>query len=142
MTILKNQTQIVEEFSKLQDWQSRYRKIIQTGKLLPRLDPSLRTEENRIKGCQSQVWLHARLEDELLIFEAGTDSILVRGLVALVLRVFSGHSPKEILAAKVTFINDLGLGENLSQNRSNGLIAMIKQIQYYALAFQALLDRK
>ncbi len=133
------QAAIVADFARLDDWQARYRKIILTGKAMPPLDPAHKTDQNKVKGCQSQVWLHAHLESDRIIYEGDSDAAIVRGLVALVLRVFSGHTPDEVLAAEITFVNDLGLSDHLTQNRSNGLAAMVKQVKFYAIAFNALL---
>jgi len=140
-TILDRQRAIVERFNAIGDWESRYREIIARGKALPDLPDELRKDENKVKGCQSQVWLHADLEDGTLAFQADSDAAIVRGLIALLLEVFDHQPPAEILTADTTFIDDIGLIEHLSQTRSNGLSAMLKQIKYYALAYDAVLKR-
>ena len=140
-TIGDRQRAIVERFNAIGDWENRYREIIQKGKALPDLPEELRTEENKVKGCQSQVWLHANLDDGTVKFQADSDASIVRGLIALLLEVFDEQPPSEILAADTTFIDDIGLIEHLSQTRSNGLSAMLKQIKYYALAYDAVLKR-
>jgi len=133
--------EIVGRFHAIGDWESRYREIIQLGKRLPPMPHELQTEENKVKGCQSQVWLSPRLEDGALHFWADSDAAIVRGLVALLVEVYNGHSPAEILASDPCFVDRLGLMEHLSQTRSNGLSAMLKQIKYYALAYDAILKR-
>lgn len=137
MTIKEIQEEIVEEFSMFDDWMERYEHLIALGKSLPLIDARYKTEENIIKGCQSKVWVHGALEDKKVVFTADSDAILTKGLVALLLRVFSNRSPKEILDASTAFIDDIGLKEHLSPTRANGLLAMIKQLKIYALAFQS-----
>jgi len=141
LSIQDAQAAVVADFARLDDWQARYRKIILTGKAMQRLDDAHKTDQNKVKGCQSQVWLHATLDEGRVIYQGDSDAAIVRGLVALVLQVFSGHTPDEILASEITFINDLGLSDHLTQNRSNGLAAMVKQVKFYAIAFNALLAR-
>ncbi|MBI1318550.1 MAG: SufE family protein [Candidatus Hydrogenedens sp.] len=140
-SIAEKQADITASFQAIDDWESRYRKIIQLGKALPDMPEERKTEDNKVKGCQSQVWLHAALENGRLVFQADSDAAIVRGLIALLLEVYSGQTPAEILAADQTFIDDIGLIEHLSQTRSNGLSAMIKQIKYYALAYDAVIKR-
>ena len=115
----------------------KYEHIIEIGKYLPLIEEKYKIEENLIKGCQSRVWLHAELVDGKLIFTADSDAIITKGIVGLVIQVFSNHTPKEIIDADLFFINKIGLQEHLSPTRSNGLLAMIKQIRMYAIAFQA-----
>ncbi len=129
--------EIVLEFNALPDWESKYRRLIGLGKELPVMPENLKTDDNKVRGCQSQVWLHARFENGKVFFTADSDASIVKGLIALLLRVYSGLSPQEILAQSPDFIQELGLNANLSQARSNGLVAMIKQIKFYALAFSA-----
>lgn len=140
-TIQDKQREIVERFRAIGDWENRYREIIQTGKKLPDLPEELRTEDNKVKGCQSQVWLHAGLDNGDVVFQADSDAAIVRGLIALLLQVYNHQAPSEILASDETFLDDIGLIEHLSQTRSNGLSAMLKQIKYYALAYDALSKR-
>jgi cysteine desulfuration protein SufE len=141
MSLIERQRQIIAEFAGLSDWEERYKKLIEFGKSLPELPPEKRLEDYKVKGCQSQVWIHARLEDGRVIFEADSDALLVRGLVALLLRVYSGATPQEILTVPPDFVKDIGLESKLSPSRANGLVSMIKQMKYYAMAFQSLLTR-
>jgi cysteine desulfuration protein SufE len=137
MTIKEKQEDIVEEFSMFDEWMDKYEYIIELGKELPLIDERYKTDDNLIKGCQSRVWLHAELVDGQLIFTADSDAIITKGIVGLVIQVFSGHTPKEIIDADLFFIDRIGLQEHLSPTRSNGLLAMLKQIRMYAIAFQA-----
>ncbi len=137
MTIQETEQEIIDEFSVLDDWMDRYSLLIDQANDMPALDEKYKTDSNLIEGCQSRVWLQADLEDGKVILQADSDAILVRGIAALLVRVFSGHTPQEIIDADLTFIDAIGLREHLSPTRSNGLLAMIKQIKLYALAFQA-----
>lgn len=137
MTIKEIQEDIVEEFSMFDDWMQRYEYIIELGKTLPLIEEQFKTPENIIKGCQSQVWLHAEKKEDFLYFTADSDAILTKGIIAILIRVFSGHSAKEILEANLDFVDEIGLKEHLSPTRANGLVSMIKQIRMYALAYQA-----
>lgn len=142
MTIETVQQELVASFSDLTDWRDRYRRIIELGRELPELPEAYRLDENIVKGCQNRVWLHAELsEDGLVTFHADSEAQIVRGLVAMLVRVYSGQSPDDIIAAPPTFIQDLRLSENLTMNRTNGLTAMIKQMKFYALAFKAMQGR-
>lgn len=141
LSIHEKQQALVKEFAELSDWEERYAKIIKLGKTLPDLDEKYKTESNRIKGCQSQVWLHASLEDNKVVYQADSDATIVRGLAALLVHVFSGHQPDEILASNVDFLKEMHLMSHLSQSRANGLGSMIKQFKNYAIAFQHLLSR-
>ncbi len=134
MSIKELQHEIVDEFSMFDDWMQRYEYIIDLGKSLPLIDEKYKTDENTIKGCQSKVWLHADQEDGKINFTADSDAILTKGIIAVLIRVFSGHSPQEILDADTDFINEIGLKEHLSPTRANGLVSMVKQIKMYALA--------
>lgn len=128
------------EFESLGDWEDRYKKIIQLGKNLPDLPESERTEEAKVKGCQSQVWLHADLTPEgRLVFRGDSDALLVKGLVALLLGIYSGSTPEEILKTPPDFLKKLGFEGNLSPSRANGLFSMMKQIRHFAMAYQVLL---
>ncbi len=139
MTLDQRQQFIIDEFSQIQGWEARYKKIIEVGKNLPELDPEFKKEDLKVKGCQSQVWIHARLDEKKKIqFRGDSDALIVRGLVALVLKVYSDASPDEILQSEPRFISGIGLESHLSPSRTNGLFAMIKQIKYYAAAFKAL----
>jgi cysteine desulfuration protein SufE len=136
MSIKEEQDAIIEDFSFFTDWMDKYEYIIQLGKELPLIDEQYKTEDNLIKGCQSRVWLHAAFEDGKLLFTADSDAVITKGLVGMVIRVLSGHSPKEIMDADIYFIDAIGLKDHLSPTRSNGLLSMLKQIKLYALALQ------
>ena len=131
------QQQIIDEFSVFTDWMDKYEYLIELGKELEPLPDSDKTEQNLIKGCQSQVWLTANYADGLVIFRADSDAIITKGIIGLLIKVLSGLSPKEIIDADLHFIDAIGLRENLSPTRSNGLVSMIKQIKMYAVAFAA-----
>ena len=137
MTIKEIQEEIVDEFSMFDDWMERYEHLIALGKSLPLIEPQYKTEENIIKGCQSKVWVHGALDQQKVVFTADSDAILTKGLVALLLRVFSNRTPQEILDADTKFIDEIGLKEHLSPTRANGLLSMVKQLKLYALAFQS-----
>ncbi len=140
-TIDEIQDEIIEEFSDLEDWMDRYQLLIDLGSDQPPLDERYKNEQNLIDGCQSRVWLQADLTSEgLLHFQAESDALIVKGMVALLLRVLSDHTPQEILDANLYFIEEIGLKEHLSPTRSNGLLAMLKQMKMYALAFQSRLS--
>ena len=132
--IAQLQSEIVEEFAFFDDWSDKYALIIDLAKEAPPFPEAFRTEENKVKGCQSQVWFHAENKNGILYFYGDSDALIVKGLVVLLLRVFSGHSAKEILETPLFFIEKIGLGTHLSSTRSNGLAAMIKQIKLYAIA--------
>jgi len=139
MNLKERGDQISAEFSKLSSWEDRYKKIIALGKALPDLPEELRTEEAKVKGCQSQVWLHAKLNSRGEIeFQGDSDALLVKGLVALLLKIYSGSTPKEILTTPPDFLKAIGFEGNLSPSRANGLFSMIKQIRYYATAYGVL----
>lgn len=137
MTIKEIQDEIIDEFSMFEDWEERYQYVIDLGKTLPLVEEQYKTEENIIKGCQSKVWLHGEQQDGKVVFTADSDAILTKGIIAILIRVFSNQSPKDILDADTTFIDEIGLKEHLSPTRANGLVSMIKQIKMYALAFSA-----
>ena len=136
MTIKEIQEEIIDEFSMFDDWMERYEYIIELGKSLPIIDEKYKLDENLIKGCQSKVWLYSELDDESVKFTADSDAILTKGIVALLLRVYSGQKPEDILAAETHFIDEIGLKEHLSPTRANGLVSMLKQIKMYAIAQQ------
>jgi cysteine desulfuration protein SufE len=137
MTIKEIQEEIIDEFSMFDDWMERYEYIIELGKSLPLIDDVNKKDENLIKGCQSKVWIHAAVEKEAILFTADSDAILTKGIVALILRVYSNQSPKDILDTDTEFINEIGLKEHLSPTRANGLGSMIKKIKLYALGYQS-----
>ncbi len=137
MTINEIQDEIIEEFSGFDDWMDKYQLLIDLGNEQEPLDEQYKTESNLIDGCQSRVWLQADYKDGIINFTAESDALIVKGIVALLIRVLSGHTPQEILDADLYFINEIGLKEHLSPTRSNGLLAMVKQMRMYALAFQA-----
>jgi cysteine desulfuration protein SufE len=137
MTIQAIQQEIIEEFAGLGEWMDRYNYLIDLGKDLPMIDPAFRNDEYLIRGCQSRVWLNAELDGDRIVFTADSDAIITKGLAALIIRVFTNHTPDEILGANLDFIDQIGLKEHLSPTRSNGLVSMIRQIRYYALAWQA-----
>ncbi len=137
-TIEETQEEIIDDFSAIDDWMDRYAMIIDMGNSLPPIDDALKTPDRLIEGCQSRVWLDARLSPEGRVsFTADSDAIIVKGIIAMLVKVLNGHTPDEILEADLHFINDIGLAENLSPTRSNGLLAMLKQMRAYALAFKA-----
>ena len=135
MTINDIQDEIIEEFSGFDDWMDKYQQLIDLGTSQPSLDEKYKTEQNLIDGCQSRVWLQADYVDGKIHFTAESDALIVKGIVALLIRVLSDHTPQEILDADLYFIEQIGLKEHLSPTRSNGLVAMVKQIRLYALAF-------
>lgn len=134
MTIFEIEQEIIEEFALFDDWMQRYEHIIDLGKNLPLIAPEFKMEDYLIKGCQSQVWLHASKQNEVLHFTADSDAIITKGLVALMVRVMSGQTPADIVSAPLNFINQIGLTEHLSPTRANGLLAMVKQMKLYAKA--------
>lgn len=135
MTINEAQDEVIEEFSGFTDWMDRYQMLIDLGNDLEPLDERYKTEQNLIDGCQSRVWLQADYGGNVITFTAESDALIVKGIIALLIQVLSGHTPKEILDADLYFIDRIGLKEHLSPTRSNGLLAMVKQIRMYALAF-------
>lgn len=136
MTIEQIQEEIIDEFSVFDDWMDKYQLLIDMGNALPALDEVHKTTQNLIEGCQSRVWLHANYNDGIITYEADSDAIIVKGIVSLLVRVLSQHTPDEILNADLHFIEEIGLTEHLSPTRSNGLVAMVKQMRLYALAFK------
>ena len=137
MTVNEIQDEIIQEFADFDDWMDRYQLLIDLGSSQPKLDDKYKTEQNLIDGCQSRVWLQADMKDGLLHFQAESDALIVRGIVALLVRVLSDHTPEEILSADLYFIESIGLREHLSPTRSNGLLSMLRQMKLYALAYQA-----
>ena len=136
MTINELQDNVIEEFADFDDWMDKYALLIDLGNSLPPLEEKYKTESNLIEGCQSRVWLQADYEDGKIIFKGESDAVIVKGIVSLLINVLSGHTPQEILDTDLYFIEQIGLKEHLSPTRSNGLVAMVKQMRMYALAFR------
>ncbi len=141
MTIQEKQAEVVEDFDLFEDWMERYEYMISLGKTLPQIDENKKTTENIIKGCQSKVWLDAKLVDCKIIYTADSDAIITKGIIAILISVFNNQTPQEILNANLDFIDKIGLKEHLSPTRANGLVSMIKQIKMYALAYQTQLSK-
>ena len=137
MSIEETEKELVDEFALFDDWMGKYEYIIDLGKDVPVIDEKYKDENHTIKGCQSKVWLHSEMKDGRIFFTADSDAMITKGLVAMVVRVLSGHTPEEILGAKLEFIDKIGLTEHLSQTRSNGLVSMVKQIKLDAAAHKA-----
>lgn len=137
MSIAEIENELVEEFSMFDQWDDKYQYLIDMAKALPPLDEKYKTEDRLIKGCQSQVWLHTELVDGKIVYHADSDAIITKGVVAMLVRVLSNHTPKEIVDAQLTFINKIGLAEHLSPTRANGLVAMVKQMKMDAFAMQS-----
>ncbi len=135
MSINEIQDQIIEEFAMYDDWMDKYNYLIELGNSLPQIDPKYKNEENLISGCQSKVWLNAEYKDGKIEFSADSDAIIVKGIVALLVRVLSGQEASEVMNADLYFIDKIGLKDNLSPTRSNGLVAMVKKMKLYALAY-------
>lgn len=133
--ILKIQNEIVEEFNMFEQWMEKYEHIIEIGKTLPLIEPKYKTDDNLINGCQSRVWLHANYNNGLIVFTADSDAIMTKGIVGLLIRTFSNQSPQDIIDANTDFINKIGLNEQLSPTRANGLSSMVKQMKIYAYAY-------
>jgi cysteine desulfuration protein SufE len=140
-SISEIQEEIIDEFSMFDDWMQRYEYMISLGKSLPLIDEKYKTDDYLIKGCQSKVWVHAALEGDQLIFKADSDAIITKGIIAILIRVFSHQKPEDILEADTSFIDEIGLKEHLSPTRANGLVSMIKQIKLYAIAFKTQLNQ-
>ncbi len=137
MTIDRIQDEIIEEFSEVDDWMDRYAMIIDLGNSLPAIEEKYKTTEHLIEGCQSRVWLNAEYRDGNVYYTADSDAIIVKGIISLLIKVLNGHTPDEIIGSDLYFIDRIGLAENLSPTRSNGLLAMVKQMRLYAIAFKA-----
>ncbi|CAI8265470.1 MAG: Cysteine desulfuration protein SufE [Flavobacteriales bacterium] len=136
MNIAAQQAEIVSEFAMFDDWMQRYEYMIELGKSLPLIASEYKTDDHIIKGCQSKVWVHADLYNNKIAFTADSDAIITKGIIAILIRVFSNQHPKDILAADTAFIDEIGLKEHLSPTRANGLVSMIKQLKMYAIAYQ------
>jgi cysteine desulfuration protein SufE len=134
--IVETEQEIVSEFDLFDSWDDKYEYIIDLGKKLPPLDPKYKTDENRVRGCQSSVWLAADYKDGKLFFQADSDAVIVKGLISMLIRVLNKRTPDEILDAKMDFIREIGMTTHLAQTRSNGLLSMIKQMKHYALAYK------
>ncbi len=142
MTIDQVQREIIEEFTLFDDWMDKYNHLIDLSKTLPEIDSKYKTEDNLIKGCQSKVWLHSEYSDGKVYFYADSDAIITKGIIAILIRVMSGRRPEELVNADLFFIDEIGLRENLSPTRANGLAAMVKQMKMYALAYQTKEQKK
>jgi|SRR5437868_8575729 len=141
--ISERQNKMIQDFSGLKDWEDRYKRIIEMGRQLPDMPEDLKNEQNKVRGCQSQVWLHAELDNQgRMIIHGDSDALIVKGLVALLLKVYSGANPEDILQSPPEFLKALGFEGNLSPSRANGLHAMLKQIRLYATAFAYVLKSK
>ena len=140
MTIQEIQDEIIDEFSMFEDWEERYQYMIDLGKTLPLIEQQYKTEDNIIKGCQSKVWVHANMDDNKIAFTADSDAIITKGIIAILIRVFSNQHPTAIIEADTEFIDKIGLKEHLSPTRANGLVSMIKQLKMYAIAYQTQLN--
>ena len=137
MTIKEIQDSIVEEFSMFDDWMDRYAMLIEMGKDCPMIDAQYRNDNYLINGCQSRVWLHAKLEDGKIYFSADSDAVITKGIINLLIKVLSGQTPKDIIEADMSFLDEIGLKEHLSPTRSNGLLSMVKQMMLYAEVFNS-----
>jgi cysteine desulfuration protein SufE len=137
MTIAQQEQEIISDFELFEDWEGKYEYLIDLGKSLPLIDEKFKTDDYLIKGCQSKVWLTTEYEDGKVLFKADSDAVITKGIIALLVRVLSNHTPQEIVDAKMDFIDKIGLKEHLSHTRSNGLVNMIKQMKLFALAHQA-----
>lgn len=136
MTIAETQQEIISEFSLFEDWMDKYNYLIDMGKDMPKIDERFKTNNHLISGCQSRVWLHSNLIEGKIYFTADSDAVITKGIVNLLIRVFSGHTPEEILEANTYFIDKIGLKEHLSPTRSNGLVSMLKQMKLYAQVYK------
>nr|WP_297167884.1 SufE family protein [uncultured Dysgonomonas sp.] len=137
LKINETQDEIIEEFSIFEDWMDKYAYLIELGNSLEPLNEKYKVESNLIQGCQSRVWLQADYEDGVITFKAESDAVIVKGIIALLIKVLTNHTPDEIINADLYFINKIGLNEHLSPTRSNGLVSMVKQMRFYAMAFKA-----
>ena len=136
LSISETEKEIIEEFALFDSWDDKYEYIIDLGKTLPPLDTKYKTDENRVRGCQSSVWLVADYRDHKLFYQADSDAVIVKGLISMLIRVLSGRAPDEIIEARLDFIREIGMTTHLAQTRSNGLLNMVKQMKHFALAFK------
>ncbi len=134
------QNDIIDEFSMFDDWEERYQYMIDLGKSLPLINAQYKTDDNIIKGCQSKVWVHAEMDEDKVVFTADSDAIITKGIIAILIRVFSNQHPKDIIDSDTDFIDQIGLKEHLSPTRANGLVSMIRQLKMYAIAYQTQLN--
>ncbi len=141
-TIISAQEEVIDEFSMFDDWEERYQYMIDLGKSLPIIEEQYKNDDNIIKGCQSKVWVHAEMNNGKVVFTADSDAIITKGIIAILVRVFSNQSPKAIIEANTDFIDKIGLKEHLSLTRANGLVSMIKQLKMYAIAYQTQLKNE
>ena len=139
-SIKEIQEEIIEEFAMYEDWMQRYEYMIELGKSLPLIQEKYKTDDNLIKGCQSKVWVYAEMENDKVVFTADSDAIITKGIIAILIRVFSNQHPRNIIEADTSFIDEIGLKEHLSPTRANGLVSMIKQLKMYAVAYQTQLN--
>ena len=137
MTIKEIQEELIDEFAMFDDWMQKYEYMIDLGKTLPLIDAEKKTNDKLIKGCQSKVWLQSEMQEDKIVFTADSDAIITKGIIAILIRVFSNQTPDAIVAAKTDFIAEIGLQEHLSPTRANGLVSMVKQMKLYAIAYQA-----
>jgi len=135
-SIVETEQEIIEEFSFFDSWDDKYEYIIELGKKLAPLDPAFKTDENRVRGCQSSVWLVAEFRDGRIFYKAESDAMIVKGLISMLIRVLSGRTPDEIIEARLDFIREIGMTTHLAQTRSNGLLSMVRQMKNYALAYK------
>ena len=142
MSVAEEQNKVVENFSELEEWDDKYSLLIKMGRDLGELDPEIKIEKNKISGCQSQVWMHAQMEDDKMVIFGDSDAMIVKGLVAMLIKVYSNQKPEDILSSPPEFLNKIGIDKHLSPTRKNGLGAMLKQIQLFALAFKALATKE
>lgn len=136
MSIVEIENEVIEEFEMFEDWMQRYEHLIDLGKSMPMIEEKNKTEDKLIKGCQSQVWMHSELKEGKILYTADSDAIITKGMVALMIRVLSNHTPQEIIDSKLDFIEKIGLTKHLSPTRSNGLLSMIKQMKLDAIAYK------
>jgi cysteine desulfuration protein SufE len=136
-SIQERKDEIIDEFSMFDDWMQKYEYMIELGKTLPIIDEKYKVEENIIKGCQSKVWVYAEMDDDHVSYTADSDAIITKGIIAILIRVFSGQKPEDIINADTSFIDEIGLKEHLSPTRANGLVSMIKQMKMYAIAYNS-----
>ena len=136
LNIAETEREIISEFALFDSWDDKYEYIIDLGKRLPPLDPKYKTDENRVRGCQSSVWLAADFKDGKLFFQADSDAVIVKGLISMLIRVLNKRTPDEIIEAKMDFIREIGMTTHLAQTRSNGLLSIVKQMKHYALAYK------
>ena len=142
MSVAEEQNKVVENFSELEEWDDKYSLLIKMGRDLGELDSEIKIEKNKISGCQSQVWMHAKMEDDKMVIFGDSDAMIVKGLVAMLIKVYSNQKPEDILSSPPEFLNKIGIDKHLSPTRKNGLGAMLKQIQLFALAFKALATKE